>query len=190
MSAPAAIAPTTSWPSAPILKTLARKQIDSPTAMVSSGATFMPTSAQPLRSLMGSRKNTRRLATGSFPTAMNSATPHSAVSDTASSGESQAIRTDGCARRSSLTIGHLRCTPQAAHPAAHQIEGRLPRGQGRRHAPLRHHDEAIRNAEQFIEFLGNQQDGTAGVAQGDQLGTYLGGGAHIHAPGGLGHQQD
>src|SRR5690554_5610111 len=54
MKAPAVMAPTTSWPSAPMLNTLARKHMDSPTAINSNGATLTPTSDQPRKSLMGS----------------------------------------------------------------------------------------------------------------------------------------
>src|SRR5690606_13961290 len=163
-TAPAAMAPTTSWPSAPILNTLARKQMDRPTAIISSGATLTPTSAQPCRSLMGSRKNTCRLASGSLPTAMKSRLPHKAVSSTASRGEHHAIRREGWARRSSISMTRL-FIPEATHPAADQIKGCLTGGNGRGHAALGHHHEAIGYLEQFVQLFGNHQDSATGIAQ-------------------------
>src|SRR5690606_5409265 len=126
----------------PILKTLARKQMDKPTAMVSRGATLMPISAQPCASFRGSRKNTWRLATGSLPTARNITAPRTAVSMTANSGEHHAISVEGRARRSRASMAALPF-PQAAHPAPHEVHRRFARRDGRRNAALGHDDQAI-----------------------------------------------
>src|SRR5690606_12718930 len=125
-TAPAAMAPTTNCPSAPILNTLARKHMARPTEIISNGASLTPTSDQPRRSLSGSRKNMARLAKGSFPTARNRKKPHAMVSSTASTGENHDIQAEGCARGSSLNMGGLRShsttRPQAAHPLPDEIE--------------------------------------------------------------------
>src|SRR3546814_5581673 len=88
----------TSCPSAPILNTLARKHMANPTEINNKGATLTPTSDQPRKSLMGSRKKTAKLANGSLPTARNRTRPQAMVSNTASTGENHAIHIDGCAR--------------------------------------------------------------------------------------------
>src|SRR5690606_1914630 len=183
------MAPTTSCPSAPILKTLARKHMDSPTAIMSRGATLTPTSAQPWRSLMGSRKKTSRLATGSLPTAMNRMLPHKAVRITAIKGDIQAITLDGCARRSSTSMPGLH-VPQTAHPATNQIQRRLARGQRRGHPAFGHDHKAVGNFKQLVKLFGNHQDCATCVAQRQQLATDLCGSTHIDAPRRLGDQQD
>src|SRR5690606_19198805 len=148
------MAPTTSCPSAPILNTLARKHMARPTEMSSRGATLTPTSDQPCRSLMGSRKNTARLAKGSLPTATNNTSPHTIVSNTANTGENQDIQTDGRARGSSLNMrGFLfrrtGAVPQTAHPLADQVEVGIRSHNGRRHPALGDHLQAVGDLEQL-----------------------------------------
>lgn len=108
MNAPATIAPTTSWPSAPMLKILARKHSARPTAHSSSGAILTPISAQPCALASGSTKKTARPSRGGLPTAMNMSTPHRAVSATAIRGDSHTIRREGSARGMSSSMGGLR----------------------------------------------------------------------------------
>src|SRR5690606_4389586 len=177
MSAPDVIAPTTNWPSAPMLKILARKHSARPTAHNSSGAILTPTSDQPCRLASGSKKNTARPSRGDLPTARNMNTPHSAVRATAIKGDSQTIRREGSARGTSSSMGDLcggvsgdwlpglGAGPQAAHPLADLFARGLGAGDGRRQAALGQHDQPVGQLEQFVEFLGNQQNGAARIAQ-------------------------
>ncbi len=84
---PAATAPITNWPSAPMFHTLERKHTASPSAISSSGVALTMSSPIAYCVLIGSQKNTCRPRTGSLPRAANSRTPISTVKASASSGE-------------------------------------------------------------------------------------------------------
>src|SRR5690606_3949085 len=190
------MAPSTSWPSAPILNTLVRKHSASPTDISNSGATLTPISDQPCRLLMGSRKNTARPSIGDFPTAENMMAPQIAVSTTARNGESQDIRREGSARGMSSSMGSLRLGgrygrpgPQPAHPLTDLLALRVGDRHRRGQAPLGNDHQAIGDLEELVEFLGNQEDRTAGVTQGQQFTADLRRRADIDPPGGLGDQQ-
>ena len=54
---------------------------------------------------------------------------------------------------------------------------------------LRHHVQAVADVKQLFNLFANHQNRTAAVTQLEQLAAYLRGGAHIHAPGRLRHDQ-
>ena len=88
-TAPPAMAPATSWPSAPMFQTLARKHTTRPTEQSSNGVILTHTSAQPLRLSSGEMKKVTRASTGSLPSAAKITAPATTVSRSASAGDSQ-----------------------------------------------------------------------------------------------------
>src|SRR5690606_30897665 len=186
--APAASAPITNCPSAPILKILARKQIARPTEISSRGISLTPTSAQPFRSRKGSRKKTFKPARGFLPRDQNKVPATTMVSNTASKGEHQAIKVEGVARVSSLNMLVLR--PQTAHPLPDLINTGLRHGNRGRHTTFGDNNQTIGDRKQFIQFFRDHQQGTAGIAQGQQFSMNLGSRPNVHAPGRLGNHQN
>src|SRR5690606_19235227 len=138
----------------------------------------------------GSMKNMRRPATGSLSRAMNRPTPMSTVMSSAMRGEAKVSAFEGTGRGSSLNMRALLCggcgrVPQAAQPGADLFDGGFGHRQAGRKAALRHHHQAVTDFKQFVQLLADDQHGAAGIAQLQQLAPDLGGGAHVHAPGGL-----
>src|SRR5438477_8557980 len=163
---PARIAPITYWPSAPMFHTFDRKHTDRPSAMISSGVALTISSPRRAPELTGSHRNTSSPRTGSLPNAANSATPMTTVSASASSGEATLQARDGSGRCSSRSNGSL---PQAAHPLADALHGRVAPCDRRRHAAFRDHVQAIADLEQLLELLADHEHRAARVAQREQL---------------------
>jgi hypothetical protein len=94
---PAASAPTTNCPSAPMFHTLERKHTARPSAIRISGVALIDSSDSAYRLFTGSTKKTCRPRSGSLPSSTNSTTPITTVSASASSGEASDISFDWAA---------------------------------------------------------------------------------------------
>src|SRR5436189_1510708 len=112
--------------------------------------------------------------------------PMTTVIASAISGEAIDIARDGSGRASSLSMARARrAIPEAAHPFADALDRRFGRGDARRDASLGDDDEAIADLEQLVELLADDEDGAAGVTQGEQLAADLRRRADVDAPGRL-----
>src|SRR5689334_20995596 len=110
--------------------------------------------------------------------------PISTVMASASSGDVRDITRDGSGRASSLSmlalltsgagtrrrlVGGVRCTPEAAHPGADHLDGRLGGRHARRDLALRDDDEPVADLEQLVELLADDEHRAAAVAQREKL---------------------
>src|SRR6478735_5548978 len=131
-------------------------------------------------------KKTARPRSGSLPRIRKRMVPMTTVTASAISGEAIDIARDGSGRTSSFSMARRGfAVPEAAHPLADSLDRRLGRRHARRDPALGDHDEAITDLEQLVELLADDEDGAAGVAQGEQLAADLRCRADVDTPGRL-----
>src|SRR4051812_35396415 len=134
----------------------------------------------------GSTKKTASPRNGSLPSSRNKQVPITTVIASAISGDAIDIAREGSGRTSSFSMARLRrAAPEAAHPLADLLDGRLGTGNARRDAAARDDEQAVADLEQLVELLADDEHRAAGVAQRQQLATDLRRGADVDAPGRL-----